>query len=89
LFVLVVKEVHMKKDDFLEEGQRAEDIILGSLGFGEDACIASIEATKEGYRGKGHYSDGEEFDFESDCELDDLDRWALSILLQIKEAVNA
>ena len=59
---------------------RAEDVILGSLGFGEDASITSIRKNAEGYEGKGQFSDGEEFTFQSD-DLDDLSQWALSILL--------
>ena len=67
-------------DDFLSEKNRAEDILLGSLGFGEDARILVIEKTADGFAGKGRYSDGEEFSFRSDYELDDLDRWALGVL---------
>ena len=68
-------------EDFLEEKIRAEDIILGSLGFGEDARIVHLERTKTGYKGRGCYNDGEEFDFQSDEDLDALELWALSILL--------
>ena len=68
-------------DDFLDEKTRAEDILLGSLGFGEDAHIGHIERAGDGYRGRGCFADGEEFDFESEDELGDLEEWALSVLV--------
>lgn len=68
------------REDFLNEEQRAEDILLGALGYGEDAHIVSVERTADGFRGDGRYGDGEAFSFSSDFELDDLDRWALDIL---------
>lgn len=70
-----------KNGDDLSPQVRAEDILLGSLGFGEDARILSIERTSEGYKGIGVWSDGSEFSFESDEELDDLQTWALGFLL--------
>ena len=69
---------------FLKEETRAEDIILGSLGFGEEARIISIEKTAKGFCGKGSFADGESFEFENDGELDDLQRWALELLLNVK-----
>lgn len=77
-----------KEGDDLSPQVRAEDIILGSLGFGEEARVVSIERTPEGYRGIGRWADGEEFPFESDDELDELQEWALSILLESKKAAN-
>lgn len=71
-----------KKDgDDLSPRVRAEDILLGSLGFGEDARVISIERTDSGYKGIGEWPDGEQFEFESDDELTELDGWALSVLL--------
>ncbi len=67
--------------DDLSPEVRAEDILLGSLGFGEEARIVSIETTADGYRGIGRWPDGEEFEFESDDELDELQRWALEFVL--------
>ena len=61
-----------KESDDLSPNVRAEDIILGSLGFGEEARVLSIERTPEGYKGIGRWADGEEFPFESDDELDEL-----------------
>ena len=69
------------KDDFLDERQRAEDILLGSLGFAEEARIVSVERANIGYRGTGAYTDGERFEFSSEDELGELEEWALSILI--------
>jgi len=69
------------KDDFLEARNRAEDILLGGLGFGEDASIIQIERSENGFKGSGKWSDGEEFAFESEDELEELELWALNILL--------
>ncbi len=75
--------------DDLSPRVRAEDILLGSLGYGEDARILSVERTSTGYHGVGVWSDGEEFSFECDEELDDLQEWALSILEeQLKKAAQ-
>lgn len=68
-------------EDFLNEKTRAEDIILGSLGFGEGASIISIKRTAEGFAGVGRWFDGERFEFENDDELDALQEWALTILI--------
>lgn len=70
-----------KGDDDLSPQVRAEDIILGSLGYGEEARVVSIERTPDGYKGIGRWADGEEFPFESDDEIDELTEWALGILL--------
>jgi hypothetical protein len=69
-----------KKDDDLSPQARAEDILLGSLGFGEEAKILTVEKTHQGYRGVGVWPDGEKFQFENDDELDDLQVWALRVL---------
>lgn len=69
-------------DDFLESRVRAEDILLGSLGYGEDASIVKIERTSNGYKGKGKWQDGETFEFEYDDELDELQVWALDLLIR-------
>jgi hypothetical protein len=50
----------MKKNgDDLSPQTRAEDILLGSLGYGEEAKILKIEKTAGGYRGGGVWPDGE------------------------------
>lgn len=67
--------------DGLDERTRAEDILLGSLGFGEGATILSLERCGRGYAGRGRYSDGEEFEFSSDDELDQLQEWALLVII--------
>ena len=69
-----------KKADELSPDIRAEDIILGALGYGEEATIVSIEQTETGFRGVGSWKDGEQFDFENEDELTELDRWALELL---------
>jgi hypothetical protein len=69
-----------KNSDDLSPHVRAEDILLGSLGFGEEAKILTIEKTSEGYRGVGIWPDGEQFQFENDDELDELQVWALTVL---------
>ncbi|NDC36472.1 MAG: hypothetical protein EBZ48_00280 [Proteobacteria bacterium] len=66
--------------DFLSPQQRAEDILLGALGFGEDASIISVRRTADGFAGVGAWPDGEQFSFESDETLSDLELWALGIL---------
>jgi hypothetical protein len=37
-----------KKEDDLSPRARAEDILLGSLGFGEDAKLIKVERTAQG-----------------------------------------
>ena len=60
--------------------ERAEDILLGSLGFGESAVIVEVLRTPDGYKGTGSFKDGETFTFESDEAPDELQLWALEIL---------
>lgn len=69
-------------DDFLNEKTRAEDIILGSLGFGEEASLLTITRTSDGFKGTGRWADGDLFTFENDDPLDTLQEWALSILIR-------
>jgi len=70
-----------KGGDDLSPQVRAEDIILGSLGYGEEARIVSISRTADGFKGIGRWADGEQFTFESDDEIDDLTEWALQIVM--------
>ena len=67
-------------EEFLKEENRAQDILLGSLGIGEEAVIVSIEANDEGYRGLAKWPDGETFQFSSDEPPDELQQWALEVL---------
>lgn len=69
-----------KNGDDLSPETRAEDILLGSLGYGEEARVVSIERTATGYRGVGMWPDGERFTFENDDELGELEIWALELL---------
>ncbi len=74
-------------EEYLKEEIRAEDILLGSLGIGEDAKIVSIEESKDGgYAGIARWPDGETFSFESDEPMDELQQWAL---LVVKKALKA
>lgn len=68
--------------DILSPNRRAEDVLLGSLGYGEEARIVSVEKMEGGYRGVGKWPDGETFKFESDSELDGLQVWALELLIK-------
>ena len=73
-------------EDAFSEFQRAEDILLGTLGFAEEARIISVARTESGYAGVGQYSDGEQFEFSSDEGLDELETWALD---QVARALKA
>ena len=70
------------KENCLDERTRAEDILLGALGYGEDAHIVAIKETDDGFSGFGKFSDGEEFEFKSDYDLSDIDKWALSVIIK-------
>ena len=73
-------------DDFLNERTRAEDIILGALGFDSDARILSVSLADDGFVGTATWSDGEEFEFESDDDVTEIERWAIEVLT--KEEVD-
>ena len=74
-----------ESSDGLSPRQRAEDILLGSLGYGEEAKLVSVARTTcGGYSGTGSFSDGEIFKFECDDELTELQLWALEILISSK-----
>ena len=66
--------------DFLSPEKRAEDILLGALGFGEEASILKVARTEDGFSGVGAWPDGETFEFESDEAPSELETWALEIL---------
>jgi hypothetical protein len=69
------------------ELQRAEDILLGSYGFGEGAKIVSVvpvfrnglQKDAIGYEVVGEWSDGERFSYSSDGQIDQLEQWALRV----------
>ncbi len=67
-------------EDCLDPHTRAEDILLGALGIGEEAKIVCVERCDGGYRGRAVWPDGEEFDFASDEEPTELEVWALGVL---------
>lgn len=68
-------------EDFLDERIRAQDILLGALGYGEDATILTVKQTETGYSGTARWSDGEEFEFESQDPPTEIEVWALGILV--------
>ena len=70
-----------KADDFLNELTRAQDILLGALGIDGDTEILALEICDEGYAGTARWPDGETCSFEADWEPDELERWALDIVL--------
>ena len=74
------------KDASLTERVRAKDILLGSLGFGEEAQIVSVERIEKGYRGIGTWKDGETFEFESKDDIDELQEWALRVVENERKA---
>ena len=76
----------MAKEDCLKERTRAEDIILGSLGFGEDASIVEIRRSDSGFVGVGRWNDGQTFEFSSEDQLSTLEEWALRVLSAEKKA---
>jgi hypothetical protein len=78
-----------KEQSFFEdESRRAQDILLGALGFGGDARIIELQRdSPKKYSGKAVWEDGEEFNFESDEELQDLELWALTVLLGNKKKI--
>jgi hypothetical protein len=70
----------MAKDDLEDERIRAEDVLLGSHGFGEDARLVALSVSQAGYRGIGQWSDGSQFEFESDDLVSEIERWAVEVL---------
>lgn len=71
-----------KEDDWLNEKNRAEDIILGALGYGQDAKILNIKKDEYGFQVNGEFSDGEKFQSIYQDELSKLEMWAILILQQ-------
>ena len=70
----------MPDREVITERDRAEDILLGTLGYGQDARLITVERIPNGYKGSGSWSDGEEFSFSWDDGLDDMQEWALGLL---------
>jgi len=78
--MIKAKKSPSKNDSWLSERQRAEDIILGGLGFGEDVTILEIKNSTFGFKGKAMYRDGSRIDIRNDDQLSELEIWALTIL---------
>lgn len=68
------------KDSWLKAHVRAEDIILGSIGLGDDAKLQWVKRTDDGFAGEAKWSDGEVFTFQSDDEMTELEQWAIELL---------
>ena len=64
----------------LDRLTRAEDILLGALGYDAPASIVEVHKTNHGYAGCGRYEDGERFEFESTEDLQSLEIWALEVM---------
>ena len=79
------KSNSVERDSLEDQTTRAEDIILGALGFGEEAQIISITRTASGFKGGGRWLDGEEFSFENEDELNSLEEWAVTVLLKNRD----
>jgi hypothetical protein len=78
-----------ENDEGLDEVSRAEDVILGSLGFGEDAKIIEFRRDGEVYRGIASWSDGEQFEFETAVtEMSELELWAVDTFMKAAGSVN-
>jgi hypothetical protein len=68
------------KESFLDEKLRAEDILLGALGYGAEATILEISSDESKYWGSGKFADGEIFQFQSEDELTEIEKWAITVL---------
>jgi len=73
------------KETFLSPEIRAEDIILGAAGIGEEGKLLTLEEGEKGYTGEVQFHDGEILRFVSEDELSDLEIWAISILRDNKD----
>jgi len=71
----------MDVEKFLDdEAIRAEDVLLGTLGFDLGSRITSLKLTESGYQGHACWQEGDEFSFESQGPLSDLELWAVQVL---------
>ena len=71
----------MKESDELSEISRAEDILLGALGFSDDAKLNKVSLTGDEITLHGiFHSDGEAFRVNYDCERGHLEDWAIAVL---------
>ena len=71
----------MKDNDELSELSRAEDILLGALGYSDDAKLEEVHLTEHEITLHGIFlSDGEKFVVNYDCECGALEEWAIEIL---------
>ena len=71
----------MKPSDQLLELSRAEDILLGALGFSDDACLEKVILRDGKIFLEGVFrSDGEKFSVQYDCDRGALEDWAIEVL---------
>ncbi|MCB0353447.1 MAG: hypothetical protein KDD64_07985 [Bdellovibrionales bacterium] len=73
------------QDDFLSERFRAEDILLGGLGFSDEVRLVSLRRTEGGFEGTAKVDQEEPFEFSSEEELTELEEWAVDILIPLLE----
>lgn len=71
----------MKESYEVSEICRAEDILLGALGYSDDAQLEKVIMSGSEINLHGHFlSDGEKFVVIYDCEIGPLENWAIAIL---------
>ena len=71
----------MKESDELSEISRAEDILLGALGYSDDAKLDKISLSGDEITIHGTFhSDGEKFVTIYDCDRGQLEDWAVEVL---------
>jgi len=71
----------MNSSEELSEISRSEDILLGAMGFSEDARLKRVVVKREEVFLEGSFtSDGETFVSKFDGEFGPLESWALEIL---------
>lgn len=75
-----MKHQSAQKDEVANPIARAEDILLGGLGFGSEAKIIEVRLKADHFSGTGCWQDGEEFTFESEEKATDLELWAIETL---------
>ena len=71
----------MKEAYELSDLCRAEDILLGALGYSDDAQLEKVLIAGSEINLHGKFlSDGEKFEAIYDCEIGPLENWAIDIL---------
>lgn len=74
----------MSTEEELSDLSRAEDILLGAMGYSDDAKLEKVKILGEQIFLNGAFrSDGESFSVKFDCERGKLEDWALEILRKV------